>query len=103
MLVGHLTDEQQYEMQQARDRFDDTGLPSAFDGTLHSTATTRSEGLRSASIFCAEDLESISRSCLQNRAVGTSTQHEESSRSHAVLRMEIVTESLLEARRALDC
>lgn len=62
-LVGHLSDEQQSEMAQARDRYDETGLPSAFDGTLHSTAMTRSEGLRSLSIFCPEDLESI-RPCL---------------------------------------
>lgn len=101
-LVGQLTDEQQHEMLQARDRFDDTGLPSAFDGTLHSTATTRTEGLRSLSIFCPEDLESISRSYVQKRAVGASTQHEESSRSHAILRMEVVTESVLRARQALD-
>ncbi|CAK0878766.1 unnamed protein product [Prorocentrum cordatum] len=89
-------------MQQARDRFDETGMPSVFDGTLHSTATTRSEGLRSVSVFCLDDLERISRSCLQNRAIGTSTQHEESSRSHAVLRMEIVTQAVLDARQALD-
>merc|ERR1712232_406223 len=53
-------------------------------------------------IFSPEDLESISRSYVQKRAVGTSTQHEESSRSHAVLRMDIVTESVLKARHDLD-
>merc|ERR1711972_486252 len=95
--------EQRNEMlQQAKDRFDETGLPSVADGTIHSACVTTSEGLRSLSIFCPEDLEGIGRSCVQKRAVGSSTQHEQSSRSHAILRIEIVTAALLEARRILD-
>jgi len=89
-------------MMNARDLCFGTGMPSRLDATIHSMAMVKSEGLRSVSIFCPEDMEEISRSYVQQRAVGTSTQHEASSRSHAVLRVEIVNASVLEARHSLD-
>ena len=78
------------------------GVPSVGDGSLHSSAVTRSEGLRSVSVHRAEDLEEIGRSSVAARAVGSSTEHAQSSRSHAILRLEVVTEAVLTARAALD-
>lgn len=101
-LLGQLSEQQLKEMHEARDSFDERGVPSRFNGTVHSTVVTRTERLRSVSIFSPEDLEEISRSYVQQRAVGTSTQHEQSSRSHAMLRIEVVNAALVEARQALD-
>ena len=39
---------------------------------------------------------------MAQRAVGTSTTHAQSSRSHAILRLEVVNEAVLTARAALD-
>jgi len=58
--------------------------------------------LRSVVVSQPEHLEAISRSCLQQRAVGSSTEHTQSSRSHATLRMEVVNSEVLEAQAALD-
>merc|ERR1719491_1594501 len=89
-------------MLEARDQFDDRGVPSRCAGSIHSTVVTRSEGLRSLSVFSPEDLDEISRSYVQQRTVGISTRHEQSSRSHAILRIEVVNAALLEARQAFD-
>lgn len=69
---------------------------------MHATILTRSEGLRSVSVQRPDDLLAISCSCVMKRATGTSTEHAQSSRSHAILRMEVVNSALLRARAALD-
>ncbi len=123
-LLAQMTPQQRAELQQARDRMDigeqyrlsaqrgrelqevtgadAMGIPSVGDGSLHSTAVTRSEGLRSISVHQAEDLEDIGRSSVASRTVGSSTEHAQSSRSHAILRLEVVTETVLTRRAALD-
>lgn len=69
---------------------------------MHATILTRSEGLRSVSVHNLDDLQEISCSCVAKRATGSSTEHAQSSRSHAILRMEVVNSALLRARAALD-
>ena len=53
-------------------------------------------------VMQVEDLQEISRSCVQQRAVGCSTEHAQSSRSHALLCMEVVNETVLQARARVD-
>jgi len=101
-LQDQLSEQQHKEMLAARDQFDERGVPSRCQGTIHSTVVTKSEGLRSLSVFSPTDLDEISRTYVQQRAAGASTQHEQSSRSHAILRIEIVNAALLEARRAFN-
>jgi hypothetical protein len=101
-LLAQLTEEQRAELHAARDRMDAMGIPSVWDGSLHSTDVTRSDGLRSVDVHRPEDLDEIGRTSVAQRAVGTSTQHTQSSRSHAILRLEVVNEAVLTARAALD-
>ena len=101
-LLAQMTEEQRVALHTARDRMDAMGIPSVWDGSLHSTAVTRADGLRSVSVHRAEDLDAIGRSSVAQRAVGTSTQHAQSSRSHAIMRLEVVNRSVLTARAALD-
>ena len=49
-----------------------------------------------------EDLDEIGRSSVASRAVGTSTEHAQSSRSHAILRLEVVNTAVVTARAALN-
>lgn len=69
---------------------------------LYATMITRASGLRTASVFQVEDLQQISTSCVQQRAVGCSTEHAQSSRSHALLRVEVVNETILKAQAMVD-
>ena len=101
-LLAQMTEEQRVELHTARDRMDAMGIPSVWDGSLHSTDVTRSNGLRSISVHRPEDLDEIGRSSVASRAVGTSTEHAQSSRSHAIMRLEVVNEAVLTARAALN-
>ena len=101
-LLAQMTEEQRRELHTARDRMDAMGIPSVWDGSLHSTDVTRTDELRSVSVHRPEDLDAIGRSSVAQRAVGTSTQHAQSSRSHAIMRLEVVNEAVLTARAALD-
>lgn len=67
----------------------------------HATIVTKKSGLRAASVFQPEDLEKMSKTCVQQRACGSSTEHHESSRSHAILRLEVVNATVVEAQEAL--
>lgn len=69
---------------------------------LFATMVTRTSGLREASVAQVEDLHAISRGCVQQRAAGHSTEHAQSSRSHCILRMDVVNEALLEAQAKVD-
>jgi hypothetical protein len=62
------------------------------------TLMHRTKGLRALVIRKAEDLDAVSKSCVQKRASGDSTEHTQSSRSHAVLKVEVVSQKLLDAR-----
>ncbi len=57
----------------------------------HATIKTR-VGLRACGIHKPEDLQSLNNSWVAQRATGISTTHHQSSRSHAILSLEIVTE-----------
>uniref|UniRef100_A0A7S2PDE3 Kinesin motor domain-containing protein n=1 Tax=Zooxanthella nutricula TaxID=1333877 RepID=A0A7S2PDE3_9DINO len=69
---------------------------------LFATMITRASGLREASVFHVEDLQEVSRSCVQQRAAGSSTEHAQSSRSHCIIRMDVVNEALLKAQVVVD-
>ena len=101
-LLEQMTEEQRAELHSARDRMDALGIPSVWDGSLHSTDVTRSDGLRSVSVCRPEDLDEIARTSVTQRAVGTSTVHAQSSRSHAIMRLEVVNAAVLTARAALN-
>ena len=47
-------------------------------------------------------LQEIAVSCVTKRAVGSSTEHAQSSRSHALLRMDVTTSSVLEAQARVE-
>ena len=62
----------------------------------------RTEGLRSVPVTCAEDLDAIHQMSKKHRAVGSSTTHDQSSRSHAMFKLEIVHQPLLDAFDVLE-
>jgi len=49
-----------------------------------------------------QDLETVSQTALALRAVGSSTEHAQSSRSHAILKMEVMNEETFEALEAVE-
>ena len=66
------------------------------------TLVTRTTSLRSVSVHEPEHLQEIATSCVSQRASGSSTEHAQSSRSHALLRMELTSAAVLEAQAAVD-
>jgi len=70
--------------------------------STHSTIVTRTRGLRYSLVRNVQDLDTISKSAMQLRVVGSSTEHTQSSRSHAVLRMEVMNMETLKARDAVE-
>mmetsp|Transcript_102069 Transcript_102069/g.288241 ORF Transcript_102069/g.288241 Transcript_102069/m.288241 type:complete len:611 (-) Transcript_102069:324-2156(-) len=66
------------------------------------TMITEASGLRTAFVYEVGDLQEISKSCVQQRAVGSSTEHAQSSRSHCIFRMEVVSETILKAQARFD-
>jgi hypothetical protein len=62
----------------------------------------RTEGLRSVPVTCVEDLDAIHQMSKRHRAVGSSTTHDQSSRSHAVFKLEVVNQQLLDAFEVLE-
>lgn len=63
---------------------------------------THAASLRSVNVSQPQDLEEISRTCVQKRSVGSSTEHTQSSRSHAIMFMDVVNAELLQAQEALE-
>lgn len=63
---------------------------------------TQAASLRSVAVTQPENLEEIRTSCVQQRAAGSSTEHAQSSRSHAMMRMEVVNAEVLQAQAALE-
>jgi len=63
---------------------------------------TRADGLRAVSVYEPQDLAGLTQGCLKKRAVGSSTEHAQSSRSHAILRLEVVNQAVIEAREVLE-
>jgi len=51
--------------------------------------------------FTIDEIEAVVRAGVENRVIGTSSFHSQSSRSHAVLEMEIVCEEILQIRKKL--
>ena len=62
----------------------------------------RTEGLRTVAVASVEDLDAVHQMSKKHRAVGSSTTHDQSSRSHAVFKLEIVHQPLLEAFGVLE-
>ncbi len=60
------------------------------------------ETLSAVRVTSSEDLKKVQEMALQYRAVGTSTEHSESSRSHAIFRWDIVNQTLLSAMDDLE-
>jgi len=58
---------------------------------MDSAIVTIAPALRSISVRKPEDLDTLSKSCVEQRACGTSTENHVSSRSHAILRLEVVS------------
>ena len=48
------------------------------------------------------DLESIKSTAVAARRTGTSTEHDQSSRSHALFKLEVATEAIVSARNELE-
>lgn len=68
----------------------------------HATLVTQAEGLRSVSVHKPEDLQEIHRSCVTDRTCGISTTHHQSSRSHAILRLEVVNDVMQTSREEIE-
>lgn len=64
-------------------------------GGIHSTIVTTAEGLHPISVMELSHLNEMAARCVGQRSAGTSTEHAQSSRSHAMLRVEVVSERLL--------
>jgi len=62
----------------------------------------RGRGLKNVYCTTVEEIESAVKEGIDNRASGHSTFHKQSSRSHAVLQMEIVSEEIVEAEKKLE-
>ena len=84
-------------------------LRESADGSLHIRAATHvtSEGRvfvrnqHSVQVSTSEELAALLVRGLQQRAVGSSSTHDQSSRSHAHLQIEIVNGALVRAREAV--
>jgi len=68
----------------------------------HATMVTRNVGLRHVKVRSLEDLKTFSSMVLQQRMVGSSTEHQASSRSHAIIRMEVMDEEVCSALEASE-
>lgn len=66
------------------------------------TKAVTTQGLKTELITSMAALEELMQIAVARRAVGTSTTHSRSSRSHAILRVEIVDEELVAARKQFD-
>ena len=75
---------------------------ASLGASAHATIVTRTRGLRSGMVRNIQDLDTVSTSALQLRVVGSSTEHSQSSRSHAVLRMEVMNMETYLAREAVE-
>jgi len=68
----------------------------------HATMVTQNVGLRHVKVRSLEDLKAFSSMVLQQRVVGSSTEHQASSRSHAIIRMEVMDEEVCSALEAAE-
>jgi len=68
----------------------------------HATMVTRNVGLRHVKVRSLEDLKTFSGMVLQQRVVGSSTEHNASSRSHAIIRMEVMDDEVCSALEAAE-
>mmetsp|Transcript_40516 Transcript_40516/g.52179 ORF Transcript_40516/g.52179 Transcript_40516/m.52179 type:complete len:343 (-) Transcript_40516:763-1791(-) len=71
-------------------------------GGIHATLITAAKGLHSIPVKKLSHLNEMASRCIQERTAGSSTEHAQSSRSHAMLRVEIVSGRLLKARDKLE-
>jgi hypothetical protein len=67
--------------------------------TLRGTFVTRSQNLRTTDIKTVADLSAISKTCVQQRAPGSA---EQTNNSHAILKMEVVNQAILDARTKVE-
>eukprot|EP00466_Bigelowiella_natans_P006266 jgi/Bigna1/79048/fgenesh1_pg.59_\ len=59
-------------------------------------------GITTMIVQSSEDLDKIQKLSSKHRAVGSSTEHDQSSRSHAIFRLDIVNQPLLDAMNELE-
>ena len=85
----------------AAERLGADGKPRVAGSAL-ATLVTHVEGLRSVAVRSPSDLGLVGRSAVAERAAGSSTQHGQSSRSHAILKLEVVSGRVVAAQAALD-
>lgn len=83
----------------------EAGIPEelrARSAEMHATIVQKPSGLRCALVKEPHDLDMISNTCVKQRACGSSTEHHQSSRSHAILRLDVVNAALAEAQDAVN-
>ena len=68
---------------------------------FHSTLATADAPLRASAVRSADDVRAVTETSIRMRAVGNSSEHKQSSRSHAMVQMEIVTDAFVTAREDL--
>ena len=71
-------------------------------GGDHSTIATRTAALRHAAVRSPADLAAVANAAVAKRSIGSSTEHAQSSRSHAVLKMDIVSAAALRCEDAFE-
>ena len=98
---GHLVIQGEPISEQLEGISEENLAQAAKDKNMHSTLVTMAPGLSSIPIERPEDLQALSQTCVTQRACGTSTSHNTSSRSHAILRLEVVSTAVNEARDKL--
>jgi hypothetical protein len=88
-----------------RDSTVETGAGGGPGKSQHATLVTKRAGLTAVVVSGdsgAEGVAAATAGALASRAVGTSSEHDESSRSHAVLTVKVTTRAVTEAEEDLD-
>ena len=63
------------------------------------TLVTQSPSVRTVAVHTAADVKRVTESSVKARVVGSSSEHQQSSRSHAILALEVVSKAYLSARQ----
>jgi len=69
---------------------------------VHSTRVVEAPGLRTMAVQTHDDVKHVTQSSVRMRAVGSSSEHKQSSRSHAVLTMEVVNDEFVAAQKRVE-
>jgi len=77
-------------------------LRTLYGDGVHSTRVVQAPGLRTMAVQTDDDVKHVTESSVKMRAVGSSSEHKQSSRSHAVLMMEVVNDEFMAAQQTVD-